>query len=84
MEAIGRWTNDEHERFLKAIERYGTNWKLVEKEVRSRTATQCRSHAQKHFLKMEKYESLTTSGPVTSGQTCEIGVQYGEGVTFSN
>jgi SHAQKYF class myb-like DNA-binding protein len=74
-ENTGRWSTDEHERFLKAIEKYGSNWKMVEKEVRTRTATQCRSHAQKHFLKMEKNESQHmdfTAKPVA--ETTEIAV----------
>ncbi|CAG9317768.1 unnamed protein product [Blepharisma stoltei] len=50
----GRWTYEEHQRFLKAIELYGKNWKKVEEHVVTRTGAQIRSHAQKYFIKIEK------------------------------
>lgn len=43
----GRWTNEEHEKFLEAIEIYGRDWKKVQGYVVTRTSTQARSHAQK-------------------------------------
>ncbi|CAG9328797.1 unnamed protein product [Blepharisma stoltei] len=51
----GRWTHEEHQRFLKAIELYGKNWKKVEEHVVTRTGAQIRSHAQKYFIKIEKH-----------------------------
>eukprot|EP00826_Nyctotherus_ovalis_P023019 TRINITY_DN1772_c0_g1_i13.p1 TRINITY_DN1772_c0_g1~~TRINITY_DN1772_c0_g1_i13.p1 ORF type:complete len:393 (-),score=83.57 TRINITY_DN1772_c0_g1_i13:55-1233(-) len=48
----GRWTKAEHERFLEALKLYGKHWKLVEKHIGTRTGTQVRSHAQKHYLKI--------------------------------
>jgi len=50
----GRWTKEEHERFLKALQQYGKNWKMVQKCVCTRSSTQARSHAQKFFGKLYK------------------------------
>ncbi|KAF8675341.1 hypothetical protein HU200_047702 [Digitaria exilis] len=49
-----RWTADEHERFLHALVLFGRDWKRIEAFVVSKTSTQIRSHAQKHFLKAQK------------------------------
>lgn len=43
----GRWTSEEHKKFLEAIEIYGRDWKKVQDYVGTRTSTQARSHAQK-------------------------------------
>lgn len=50
----GRWTKDEHQRFVEAIKIYGKNWKKVEDYIGTRTGAQIRSHAQKFFLRLEK------------------------------
>ena len=47
----GRWTKDEHRRFLEGLKLYGKTWKKVQEYVRTRTAAQIRSHAQKYFIK---------------------------------
>lgn len=41
----GRWSDAEHVNFLKALKRWSRDWKRVAAFVRSRTSTQCRSHA---------------------------------------
>ena len=46
----GRWTKAEHKKFLKALEKYGRNWPLIQKKVKTRTLTQIRSHAYKIFI----------------------------------
>lgn len=48
------WTQDEHERFLKALEKYGREWKKVEEIVGTKSSVQIRSHAQKYFLKASR------------------------------
>lgn len=52
--ATGRWTKEEHFRFLEALKLYGKEWKKVQQHVGSRSSTQARSHAQKFFVKLEK------------------------------
>ena len=50
----GRWTEEEHKKFLKGIIEYGNNWKMVAKLIKTRSSSQARSHAQKYFLKVKK------------------------------
>ena len=49
----GRWSYEEHIKFIEGIVQYGKNWKNVQKYVGSRTSAQARSHAQKFFLKLK-------------------------------
>lgn len=49
------WTPDEHRLFLQAMRRHGKGkWKEIAAEVKTRTANQCQSHAQKYFLRQAK------------------------------
>mmetsp|Transcript_6162 Transcript_6162/g.7888 ORF Transcript_6162/g.7888 Transcript_6162/m.7888 type:complete len:89 (-) Transcript_6162:1650-1916(-) len=50
----GRWTRDEHYRFVEALKLYGKEWKRVQEHIVTRSSTQARSHAQKFFVKLEK------------------------------
>jgi SHAQKYF class myb-like DNA-binding protein len=54
----GRWTPEEHQRFIEAIMKFGNEWKQVQKHVGSRSSTQARSHAQKFFVKIKKSNVL--------------------------
>ena len=55
---IGRWSREEHKKFIEAIIRFGNNWKLVQEYINTRTSTQARSHAQKFFEKIKKNKTL--------------------------
>lgn len=41
----GRWTDEEHNKFLDALRRFGKNWNKVHKYVGTRSSAQTRSHA---------------------------------------
>ena len=55
---IGRWSREEHKKFIEAIIRFGNNWKQVQEYIDTRTSTQARSHAQKFFEKIKKNKTL--------------------------
>jgi SHAQKYF class myb-like DNA-binding protein len=53
----GRWTYEEHNKFLKAIYLYGINWKKIRKFIDTRSTNQLRSHAQKFYLRLKNYKN---------------------------
>ena len=55
----GRWTKEEHLKFIEGtifykigVKLYGKNWKKIEEIVKTRNGSQIRSHAQKFFNKL--------------------------------
>jgi SHAQKYF class myb-like DNA-binding protein len=55
----GHWTEKEHDAFVQALNTHGKDWKRIQNHVKTRTLTQIRTHAQKHFHKIaSKEESL--------------------------
>eukprot|EP01114_Cavostelium_apophysatum_P019798 TRINITY_DN646_c0_g1_i1.p1 TRINITY_DN646_c0_g1~~TRINITY_DN646_c0_g1_i1.p1 ORF type:complete len:379 (+),score=110.84 TRINITY_DN646_c0_g1_i1:103-1239(+) len=49
------WSSAEHALFLEGLNKYGkSNWKLIAEHVKTRTADQVRTHAQKYFLSLKK------------------------------
>ena len=59
--ASGRWTSEEHERFVSAYQMYGNDWKKVASVVKTRSKNQTRTHAQKYFQKLQKAASSSDS-----------------------
>lgn len=67
----GRWDSEEHQKFVKSCIIYGNNWRKVniifinnyfqvQKEIRTRSSAQIRSHAQKYVIRLcRKYSILT-------------------------
>ena len=54
----GRWTEEEHNKFLEALTKYGKKWKKIEEYVGTRSSTQARSHAQKYFGRMKEESQI--------------------------
>ncbi|OQR85582.1 hypothetical protein ACHHYP_11658 [Achlya hypogyna] len=80
----GRWTSEEHERFLQGFRLHGHKWKRVQMVVRSRTVTQVRTHAQKYLLKLQKLSGgpeQRTSGSGPEGERFLAPSQFGSGAT---
>ena len=50
----GRWTEEEHQKFIDGILEFGNEWKKVQQIIKTRSSTQARSHAQKFFLRIKK------------------------------
>ena len=69
---IGRWTKEEREKFIEGISLYGTNWKKIDKLIKSRTSSQIRSHAQKFFIKLKSYKNLKLGIDFTSNSINSI------------
>lgn len=54
-EGQGKWTSEEHERFMTGLElRPNISWKQIAEMVGTRTPRQTRTHAQKYYQKLER------------------------------
>ena len=71
----GRWTREEHNRFIDAIIIYGNDWKRVQKHVYSRSSTQARSHAQKFLLKL-KHSEIFKKKKIDTNMSWAKTIQY--------
>lgn len=76
----GRWTDEEHDLFERALQIYGKKWKKIEAVVGTRTATQIRSHAQKHFLRLKRTVQSDSEGgsSVSEVPSSEAGCEPGD------
>lgn len=61
----GKWNKDESNLFFEAYFLYGSNWKLIQKYIKSRDCTQIRCHWQKIIKKIKvrisKYNKILSS-----------------------
>eukprot|EP00826_Nyctotherus_ovalis_P014915 TRINITY_DN1419_c0_g1_i1.p1 TRINITY_DN1419_c0_g1~~TRINITY_DN1419_c0_g1_i1.p1 ORF type:complete len:255 (+),score=56.55 TRINITY_DN1419_c0_g1_i1:45-809(+) len=61
----GRWSEEEHGRFLEAYRLFGKNWKLIQRHIGTRSAAQARSHAQKYFRRLNRIKNLENTKEAT-------------------
>jgi len=57
----GRWTKDEHDKFLKGMTMWPKEWKRITSLIGTRTVLQVRTHAQKFFQSTKMTGSVSTS-----------------------
>eukprot|EP00984_Skeletonema_dohrnii_P020270 scaffold9825_cov67-Skeletonema_dohrnii-CCMP3373.AAC.1 len=75
-EHTGRWTKEEHDAFLTALQLYGKEWKKVAARVKTRTVVQTRTHAQKYFQKLQRVMEQGAGGEG------DLGAVAGSGITL--
>lgn len=61
-ENTGRWTQEEHELFVRGLHLYNKQWKSIAEMIQTRSIVQIRTHAQKYFQKLLK--SKDSQGPL--------------------
>ncbi|KAJ3706852.1 hypothetical protein LUZ61_010557 [Rhynchospora tenuis] len=57
-----KWTEEEHKKFLEALQLHGRNWRRIEEHIGTKTTIQIRSHAQKFFSKVSRESTNKSDG----------------------
>jgi SHAQKYF class myb-like DNA-binding protein len=70
-EKVGRWTDEEHQVFLEGLEIHGKAWKVIAVMIGTRTVVQVRTHAQKHFQKVDRQINGDGTPAKQQGQTAK-------------
>ncbi|XP_024388373.1 uncharacterized protein [Physcomitrium patens] len=65
------WTNEERQRFKKALKTFGTDFAAIAKFVGTRSSTQVRTHAQKYYAKLIRDYKRSGKAGATSMKACE-------------
>ena len=68
----GRWSEEEHLKFINGILEYGNEWKKVQNLIGTRSSTQARSHAQKFFLRLKKNFNLDNNNELSECYSTSI------------
>ena len=68
----GRWSEEEHDKFLEGLVLYGIKWKNFKQLIKSRSLNQIRSHAQKFYLKMKLCKDVNLNIDFTLNSICNI------------
>ena len=53
----GKWSYEEHIKFIESFVNYGKKWKIIQKYIGSRSCNQIISHAQKFFFRLKELKS---------------------------
>ncbi|XP_044420380.1 uncharacterized protein [Aegilops tauschii subsp. strangulata] len=70
-----KWTEEEHKRFLEALQLHGRAWRRIQEHIGTKTAVQIRSHAQKFFSKVTRESSGSCSGSGAAAATATAAIQ---------
>jgi len=81
-ESAGRWSNEEHDRFLRGLDVYGKKWTKVAEVVGTRSTVQVRSHAQKYFQKMVKGGNGTSREQIVNDTSFALSGMPGCGIPY--
>ena len=72
----GHWSNEEHQKFIQALQLHGRDWKKIVEHVGSRSSNQVRSHAQKYFLKLHKMQAHTPQSSSSVSRNFETFLRF--------